>query len=147
MAVPPIPPGHNTVSPYLIVSDPAGLIEFLQKTFNATELFRMRLQDGRVMHAEVRIGDSVVMMGQASDQHPAMPAVVHVYVADVDAAHARGLQAGASSIMAPTDQFYGDRSGGLRDAYGNQWWIATHREDVPDDELARRAEAFSRSRG
>jgi PhnB protein len=146
MAVKPIPEGHNAVSPYLVVADPARLIEFLKRTFDATELFRLAQPDGRVMHAEVKIADSVVMTGQASEQHPPTACMLHVYVTDADTVYKRALQAGATSIAAPEDAFYGDRRAAVRDAFGNQWWIATHKEDVPADEMKRREEAFMKQR-
>src|SRR5206468_3698463 len=109
------------------------------KAFDAKEIHRSEMPDGTVMHAEVRIGDSVVMLGETRDASSATPACLYMYVPDVDAVYARAVQAGGVSISEPRDQFYGDRSGGVKDACGNQWWIATHKEDVPADELARRA--------
>ena len=86
------------------------------------------------------IGDSLVMVGSAGPENPAMPAMIHLYVEDCDAVYERALAAGATSEREPTDQFYGDRSGGVRDQGGNLWWIATHVEDVPEDEMAKRIE-------
>ena len=94
------------------------------------------------MHAEVRIGDLLVMMGEAGAHHPAQPGMLYLYVADVDGTYARALAAGAVEVQPPTDQFYGDRSGSVRDPAGNSWWIASHIEDVPAAELAARAAAF-----
>ena len=92
------------------------------------------------MHADLKIGDSHVMLGEASDQHPAMPAMMHLYVPNVDAVYQRALAAGGTSAMEPADQFYGDRGGGVKDPSGNHWYIATHIEDVPMAELKKRAE-------
>jgi PhnB protein len=98
--------------------------------------------DGTIMHAEVKIGDSIVMMGEARGDCKPMPGSLYVYVNDADATYRRALQAGATSMMEPGDQFYGDRTAGVKDPSGNQWTIATHREDVPPEELRRRAEAL-----
>ncbi len=142
MAVKPIPEGFHTVTPYLIVENPDEVISFLREAFGAEELFRMSGPDGGVWHAEVQLGDSRLMLGGASEQWPAMPAVLYVYVEDVDATYRRALAAGATSVMEPADQFYGDRHGGVRDLAGNQWWIATHIEDVTPEELERRRDAY-----
>jgi uncharacterized glyoxalase superfamily protein PhnB len=139
-SVQPIPEGFHTVTPYLLVDDAAGLIPFLERAFGATLLGRYDSPDGRLMHASLQIGDSKVMMGQAAEQWPAMPAMLHLYVEDVDAVFRRAVEAGARSIREPEDQFYGDRSGGVVDPAGNQWWITTHIEDVSDEEMARRHE-------
>ena len=141
MAVKPIPDGYHSVTPYLIVPGVPRLIQFLKQAFGALESRRTTLPDGRVMHAEVQIGDSRVMMGEASDRWPAMPSSIHLYVPDVDAAYARAVAAGGESIFPPRDEFYGDRMGGVRDPSGNCWWVATHTEDVSPEEMARREEA------
>lgn len=146
MAVKPIPEGFHTVTPYLIVDDADGVISFLREAFGAEEQYRMNGPDGGVWHAQVKLGDSQVMLGSASEQFPAHPAVLHLYVEDVDTTYRRALAAGATSIMEPEDQFYGDRQSGVKDLAGNQWWIATHIEDVPPEELARRAEAEAAKR-
>jgi PhnB protein len=91
------------------------------------------------MHAEFTIGDSVVMVGEANDEHPPMPAMLHLYVEECDAAYQQAMSAGATSIQEPRTQFYGDRMAGVRDSQGNQWWLATHVEDVSPEELQRRA--------
>jgi PhnB protein len=139
MAVRSIPDGYHSVTPYLIAQGVPALIEFLKRAFDAKELERHTSPDGSIRHAEVRIGDSPVMMGEANAMHPAMPCTMYVYVNDCDATYHRALEAGATSVMAPADQFYGDRSGGVKDGSGNYWWIATHKEDVPPEELKRRA--------
>ncbi len=143
MAVKPIPDGYHSVTPYLTVPDAAGLIEFLRRAFGAQEVHRFT-RDGAVSHAEVRIGDSVVMLGQAGGEWQPMPAALHLYVPDADAVYRRALQAGAASLREPADQFYGDRMAGVRDPAGNYWWIATHVEDVSPEEMRRRAEAHAR---
>lgn len=142
MAAKPIPDGYHTVTPYLTVQGAAELIEFMKKAFDAREWERIMRPDGTVGHAEMRIGDSVVMLGEAKGEWQPMPGAIYLYVTDSDAVYQRALDAGAISVMAPADQFYGDRHGGVRDASGNIWWIATHVEDVPAEELKRRAETF-----
>jgi uncharacterized glyoxalase superfamily protein PhnB len=142
MAVKPIPDGFHTVTPYLVVPGVANLLDFLQQAFAAQELLRMPRPDGAIMHAEVKIGDSIVMMGEPMGDQAPMPGSLYLYVHDADSVYRRALQAGATSTMEPTDQFYGDRSAGVKDPAGNQWWIATHQEDVPPAELAKRAEMF-----
>ncbi len=143
MPVSPIPDGYHTVSPYLIAEDAGQLLEFMQKAFGAKETFRMEMPDGSVGHAEVRIGDSVVMVGGAGGAWPAVRAAIHLYVPDVDATYQAALAAGARSTEEPADQFYGDRRANVVDAAGNQWFIATHVEDVPPEELEQRAAARS----
>jgi PhnB protein len=141
MAVKPIPDGYHTVTPYLTVQGAAKVIDFLKQTFEAVETELLPRPDGMIGHAEVRIGDSIVMMSDATPEFAPMPAMIHVYVNDVDAVYKRALQAGAISLREPADQFYGDRSAGVKDLSGNHWWIATHKEDVPPAELKKRAEA------
>src|SRR5579875_89712 len=145
MAVKPIPDGFHSVTPYLLVQDAGKLIAFLETAFGARETERTSRPDGGVMHAQVQIGDSMVMMGEPTD-YPAQPASLYLYVEDVDQTYARALAAGAKSVSPPADQFYGDRSGGITDPAGNTWWIATHIEDVPPDEIARRAEQAMKQR-
>jgi PhnB protein len=144
MSVKPIPDGYHTVTPYLVVPGVARLIDFLKEAFDAEEMVRMPGPDGAINHAEVRIGNSAVMMGQASEEHPPMPAMLHLYVEDADAVFQRAVGAGATVLAEPEDQFYGDRMGGVKDEFGNQWWIATHIEDVPPEEIARRQEAVAK---
>lgn len=139
MAVKPIPEGHHSVTPYLLVDDVARLIDFLTRAFQAVETLRMPRPDGKIGHAEMKIGDSMVMMGQPQGQGKPTPSTLYLYVQDTDAVYRRALAAGATSITEPTDQFYGDRNAGVQDPCGNLWWIATHIEDVSPEELARRA--------
>lgn len=140
MAVKSKPDGYHAVTPYLIVAGAAQVIEFAKATFGAQEVMRMAAPDGRVGHAELRIGDSVVMLADTSAEHPAMPCMLHVYVDDADATFERALATGATAVRAVENQFYGDRGGSVRDQCGNLWHIATHVEDVPPDEMKRRAE-------
>ena len=130
MAVKPIPDGYNRVQPYLLVRDVSRQIEFLTKTFGAREIMRTTGGSGGT-HAEVRIGDSVIMMG--GDNTPGwtpMPSALYVYCEDVDAAYQRALAAGGDALEEPADKPYGDRVAGVRDSAGNIWWIATHIKDV-----------------
>lgn len=137
--VKPVPDGHPTVCPYIVVSGVATLIDFAKQVFDAAEVYVSKRPDGSVQHAELKIGDSIVMMGESQDKK--FPAMLHLYMEDVDAIYGRAIQAGAKSLREPADQPYGDRTGGVEDAFGNQWWIATHIEDVTSEEMERRAKA------
>jgi len=132
--VKPIPEAYHAVTPYLVVRGVRKLIEFLKQAFDAKETEFVDMGNGYV-HAEVRIGDSIVMMGEAD---PA-PACLYLYVNDVDATYKRALRTGATSLSEPTDHFYGDRSAAVKDPCGNTWYIATHKEDVSPEELRRRS--------
>jgi uncharacterized glyoxalase superfamily protein PhnB len=138
MAVKPIPEGYHTVVPYIVAADAEALLEFLKTGLKATELEVMRYPDGRIWHGDVVIGDSHVMLSQATERHPAMPATLYLYVADTDAAYRAALAAGATSVMEPATQFYGDRNAGVKDSNGNMWYFGTHVEDVPPEEIRRR---------
>jgi PhnB protein len=144
MAAKPIPDGYRTVTPYLSVRGVARLVDFVQRALGATVTFQMPGPDGGVSHAEFRIGDSMVMAGEAHGEWPPRPATLYLYVPDVDAAFRRAVEAGAEVVRPVTDQFYGDRSGGVQDSCGNQWWIATHVEDVPMEEMKRRMAAMGK---
>jgi PhnB protein len=120
----PVPEGYHTVTPYLVVPGVAKLIDFLKQAFDAREIQRHQRPDGTVQHAEVRIGDSIVMMGEPQPPQKPIPAMILLYVADVDTLYQRALKAGATSVRAPADQPYGDRTGGVEDSCGNQWWVA-----------------------
>lgn len=145
MAVHHVPAGHNAVSPYLVTKHANDVIRLMTDALGGQEIHRSARADGAIMHAEVKIGDSVIMISDANDEFPPMPCMLNVYVPDCDAAYTRALQLGATSLREPASQFYGDRSGGVRDAGGNQWWIATHEEDVAADEIERRAKAAGRT--
>jgi len=135
----PIPEGYHSVTPYLVTSSVPQLLEFVQAAFDAEVQHRMEMPDGSIMHAEVRIGDSPVMMGQANEGSPARPGMLYLYVEDCDAAYRKAVDAGAKPVREPADQFYGDRSGGVEDPVGNQWWFGSHIEDVSPDEMRKRA--------
>jgi PhnB protein len=152
----PIPDGHRTVTPYLTLEGAAQAIDFYERAFGAHEEGRMNSPDGTsVIHAEIRIGDSMVML---SDEFPGMgprspqalggtTASIFLYVPDVDAAFKRGVDAGAKAVMPPTDMFWGDRFGKLVDPFGHQWAMATHKEDLSHEEIQKRGAAAMASMG
>lgn len=140
--VKPVPEGYHTLTPHLIVQGAPKLLDFLKQAFDAKEKYSLTGPNGAIMHAEVKIGDSMVMIGEAMGEWKAMPASIALYTDNADALYKRALEAGATSIREPADQFYGDRSGGVKDPAGNHWWIATHIEDVSPDELRKRAEEW-----
>lgn len=155
MAVKSIPDGYHSITPYLIVGGAAQAIEFYKKAFGATELMRMPGPGGKIMHAEIKIGDSIVMM---ADEHPEMgargpqsiggtPVGLMIYVQDVDAV-ARQAQAAGAKVERPVqDQFYGDRSGQFIDPFGHKWTIATHKEDLTHEEIGRRMQEMMKKKG
>jgi len=136
------PADMPTVTPAL----PGGarLIEFMKNVFDATPTRVYEMGAGQVAHAEIRLGESLVMTGDPSGDHSIPPGSVSVYVPDCDAAYRRALDAGATSKEAPKDQFYGDRSARVVDPFGNQWSIATHKEDVSEEEMNRRMKAWEK---
>jgi PhnB protein len=147
MSVKPIPEGYHSVTPYLIISGASDAIEFYKKAFGAAELFRFPAPDGKIGHAEIKIGDSPIML---ADEYPAMgykgpqslggsPITLMIYVEDVDNVFNRAVDAGATVKEAVQDKFYGDRTGTLTDPFGHVWHISTHKEDVSMEELERRA--------
>lgn len=148
--VKPIPDGYHSVTPYLIVSNAAKALEFYQRAFGATETMRLNGPAGKIMHAEIRLGDSTIML---ADEFPEMQAVspttlkgtagsLMVYVDDVDRRFQQAVDAGATVKRAVQDQFYGDRSGTLIDPFGHVWTLSTHTEDLAPDEISRRFEAM-----
>ncbi len=138
-----IPAGYHTVTPYLTVQGTADLIEFLKKAFAAREKERFTLPDGSIGHAEVIIGDSVIMLGEPKEKCQPMPAAFYLYVDEVDAIYKQALAAGATSTMEPANQFWGDRAAAVNDRFGNIWHIATRIEDVPLEEIERRMAAMA----
>jgi PhnB protein len=143
MKAQPIPAGYHTVTPYLMNKDASKVLAFAQKAFGAEVVAKTEI-DGVLLNAEVRIGDSMVMIADCREHSP-RPATLYLYVKNVDELYQSAVRAGGNSIMEPTDQFYGDRSGGVEDAAGNQWWIATRVEDVSPEEVARRVKGFRKS--
>ena len=138
MSIKPIPENYPRVSPYLIVKDCSKTIEFLKYVFDAVEREKMEMPDGTINHAEVTIGDSVIMMGKATENHQPQNVMLYIYVKDTDAVYERAIEKGAVSIMEPADQFYGDRNAGVKDGDGVNWWMATHVEDVSQEEIQKR---------
>ena len=146
-----VPEAFHTVTPSLVVRDASRAIDFYKRAFGAQETMRMPGPGGKgVMHAEIKIGDSVVFV---SDEFPGMgcrspeslggsTAMLHLYVEDVDAAFQRAVQAGAKAAMPVADMFWGDRYGKVSDPFGHEWGLATHKEDLPQEEMAKRADAF-----
>jgi PhnB protein len=124
--VKPIREGFHTLTPYLIVNGATQLLDFMKQVFGAEERFRVAKPDGTIMHAEVNIGDSIIELSDAGEQYPPRLAAIHLYVADVDGAYQRALAAGSTSISAPADQPYGDRDAGVKDPFGNRWYIGMH---------------------
>ncbi len=136
-----IPEGFQAVTPYFVVPDGAAFLSFLRRVFDAEERSVFKGPDGSIMHAEMRLDGSMIEFGQGNAEWPPMRLNLHVYVRDTDATHQRALEAGARSVREPRDEFYGDRAAGIEDPAGNIWWIATHRENLTDAEIARRAAA------
>jgi PhnB protein len=148
----PVPEGYHSATPYLIVDGAAKALDFYKRVFGATERMRMPGPGSKVGHAEISIGDSVIML---ADEHPEMGArgprafggaavSLHLYVPDVDATVKTAVAAGAKLLRPVEDKFYGDRTGTIEDPFGHHWHVATHQEDVPPDEMARRAAAMSK---
>jgi uncharacterized glyoxalase superfamily protein PhnB len=135
MSVHYIPKGHHAVAPYFVVKSVHRLIDFLTSSFRAEVLSKLQLPNGRIIHSEIKIGDSVIIAGE---REPAMKLSTHLYVKDIDEAYARCLKAGGKSIHEPTNHPYGDRGAGVEDPEGNIWWISTHVEDVSEAEIIRR---------
>ena len=153
MAVKPIPDGYSSVTPYLALKQAADAIEFYRRAFGAKERMRLVAPNGKVAHAELTIGDSVVML---AEEHPEMnfrspesfngtSITLHLYVKDVDASFRKATEAGAKALHEVKDQFYGDRTGSVRDPFGHVWHLATRKEDVPAKELTRRAKQMFES--
>ena len=152
MSVKPVPDSYHTATPYLTIGGVPSAIEFYKKAFGAVERMRLPGPGGKIMHAELMVGDSVIMM---SDEFPEMgasspltlggsPVSIMLYVEDVDAVVDQAVTAGAKLTHPVDDKFYGDRSGGIKDPFGHNWHIATHKEDVSSEEMQRRMQAFTK---
>ena len=148
----PVPEGYHTVTPYLILDNATAALDFYQRAFGATVKFSMEMQPGKIGHAELVIGDSPIMI---ADEHPELgalsaktvggsPVFIHLYVEDSDALFQQAVDAGGEVIRPLEDQFYGDRSGTIKDPFGIQWSISTHVEDVSPEELERRQQAMGK---
>ena len=138
MSVKPIPQGYENVIPFLNCTGADKVIEFCKEVFGAKVDGISKSDDGSIMHASIHIRDSAVMLSEGSEKFPASPTMMYVYVDDVDAIYKKGLAAGGTSLREPTNEFYGDRSCGIKDSAGNQWWIASHVEDISHEEMLRR---------
>lgn len=151
MSVKPKPDGYHSVTPYLIVNGAARALDFYKKAFGATEVMRMTQPDGKVGHAEIRIGDSVVMMAdefpergiRSAESYGGSPISLMVYVDDVDTLFPQAIAAGGKELSPVSDQFYGDRSGILQDPFGHTWSIATHKEDLTPEQIQQRISGAS----
>ncbi|NUW35194.1 VOC family protein [Nonomuraea sp. SMC257] len=138
MSVKPVPSGYTTVTPWIISRDTAGVIDYLREAFGAEELGRVVDDRGRIGHAEVRIGDAIVMLFDVDESWPATPAFTRLYVEDARAVHRQAVAAGGTSVSEVTHLAFGDLVGRVRDPFGNVWWIQTHIEDVTPEEMERR---------
>ncbi|MEN2397059.1 VOC family protein [Pseudomonas halotolerans] len=153
MGVKAIPEGFHSITPYLGIQKAAEAIEFYKKAFNATEVMRLDMPNGDVGHAELRIGDCPIMLGTPCDQGPlrnpeqSVPVGLHLYVEDVDNTFAQAIAAGGTVISEVKDQFYGDRSGTLKDPYGHVWFLATHKEDLTQEQIEQRAREMFQQQG
>ena len=143
----PIPDGYHSVTPYLTVRGATKVIDFLKHAFGAKLSHdAIKRPDGSIMHAQVLIGDSRIMIAEENEMTKATASTLYLYVPDVDSVFRQAVKSGGQAIMEPSDMFYGDRSGGVKDPSGNSWFIATHKEDVTGQELQKRAEAFVKQR-
>jgi PhnB protein len=146
MPVNPIPKDCHAITPYLLVPDAARLIEFLKQAFDGVERAKLLRPAGTVLHAQVRVGDSLLMIGEPQPPWQPRPCMLYLYVPDCDATYKRALAAGAKSVSEPADMFFGDRHACVKDVAENDWWIATHIEDVSVEETQKRAAAFFQQR-
>jgi uncharacterized glyoxalase superfamily protein PhnB/predicted enzyme related to lactoylglutathione lyase len=140
--VQPIPADVQSLTPFLSIDDVAAFMEFVASTFGASAAYVMRSTDGVVRHCRLDIAGSQLMVSSGTDRFPPMPCMLHLYVEDVDATYQSAIDTGAVSLREPTDEFYGDRTAGVEDRWRNQWWLATHIEDVSPEEMERRERNF-----
>jgi len=136
--VQPIPEGFTTLTAYLLVADAEKELEFIKAAFDAEPVHISRLPNGSIMHATVKVGNSMLMMGQVSGAMKPVPSMLYMYVKDADAVYGRAVKSGATVVQALADQPWGDRSGGVSSANGIHWWIGTHKEEVSEEEMLRR---------
>lgn len=146
MAAKPVPEGYQTITPYLVVNGAAQVVEFVTRAFGARDVHVMKGPNGEIRHGDFVIGNSHIMLGEASGPWPSQPTSLYLYLPDCDAVYTQALAAGGTSVQEPKTQFYGDRHGAVKDPAGNTWWIATHVEDVPPEEMERRAAEAARQR-
>jgi PhnB protein len=138
MSVKPIPDGYHTITPYLIVEDADQLVEFIEKTFDGQLLYKMQNGSGRIAHGEIKVGNSILMLAEATEEWKSTRTMLHFYVENIDEVYQKALDVGAISIKEPKNEFYGDRIATVQDSFGNFWSIATHLEDVSPAEIEQR---------
>lgn len=138
-----IPDGFHSVTPFFMSKDVDGLTRFLEQAFDAKVTHSLKQKDNKTMHAQVLIGNSMILIGDSMGKD-AQPMNIYIYTKDADAMYKKAVAAGGESIQQPADQFYGDRNGGIKDKFGNTWWVATHIEDVSDNEMQKRASEFEK---
>jgi PhnB protein len=137
-----VPEGYHTVTPYLISDDAAGLIRFIEQAFDGKVTSKTMRDDNRIMHATISIGNSTIMISDTMEGMPPHTAMLYLYLENADETYKKAIKAKATSISEPKTEFYGDRAAAVKDASGNTWWMATHVEDVSEDELQRRSKEF-----
>jgi PhnB protein len=149
-SVKPVPEGFHTATPTLVVRNAAQAIDFYKKVFGAEEIMRMPSPDGKISHAEIKIGDSIIFVSDEFPQHPGkspqtlggFTGGIYLYVPDVDDVFAKAVAAGGKAYMPVTDMFWGDRHGNFTDPFGHSWGVSTHKEDLSEEEMGKRAQAF-----
>ena len=134
----PVPKGYHTITPCLIAKGTPKVIDFMKRAFNAEEIEIHTGPDGSVMHAQYKIGDSIVMLGEARGEHQPLKSMLYLYVSDADKVFQQAVKGGGKVVAEMKDQFYGDRSGGIEDPVGNQWWIASRKEDLSPEDIKKR---------
>ncbi len=146
----PMPKEFHSITPYLVIKGAEEWLEFVENAFDAETTFLLKHESGKdsgkVMHATTKIGDSNIMFSEVMENYPAISAMLYLYVDDVDSIYKQAVDAGAEPVREPVTEFYGDRSGCVRDKWNNTWWIATHIEDVEGEELERRAREFDKKK-
>ncbi len=138
-SVRPVPEGYHTITPYLVSDNATELIHFIEQAFGGKLMFKMLHDNGRVMHAVITIGDSTIMISDTMEGMQTQTAMLYLYLENADETYKKALNSKATSVREPKTEFYGDRAGAVKDPSGNIWWIATHVEDVSDEELRRRS--------
>lgn len=138
------PEGYHTITPYIIVENADELVEFIEKIFDGQLLFKMQNQDGRISHGEMTIGDSKLMLAEATEEWEPTQTMLHFYVEDIDTVYQKALDFGVVTVKEPKNEFYGDRIATVQDSFGNFWSIATHIEDVSNEEMERRMSASAK---
>lgn len=146
MSVKPIPEGYGNVIPFLVCSGADDVIKFAEQAFGAKLSDISRGEGGAVRHATIHIRDSAIMLSEASAEYPAIPSMMYIYFENVDEVYKKAIEAGGVSLREPTNEFYGDRSCGVKDPAGNQWWFASHVEDVSSEENARRQQELGKNK-